>query len=148
MTRKKLTVAEIELQADLAEMEELEDISDEEWGRLEGASHGSEFRRKELAYDRRGGLHELTDSRTCCYLYMSRLARLRRFEELRAPSKLIEETQKKIDKMAPYITPAVDKLVAANWDEFWRDFRIDGAVTIMERGWPQRFGVVPHKSLN
>jgi len=145
---KKLTLAEIELQSDMADMEDLENISDEEWGRLEGEAKGSEFRRKELAYDRRGGLHELTDPRVCCYLFMSRRARELRLQELRAPYGIILEIQAKIAKMARYVTPTVSKLVADNWDEFWRDYQIDGPITIMEKDWAERFGVLPHKNLN
>ena len=124
--------------------DDFEDLSEEEMARLEGATRGDEFRYKEIEYDRRGGRHECTVARICCFRYMLAQAQYESLARLQAPAVIVSSARRRVERIEQYVTPGVRELIASNWEPFMVDYRRDGLAAIIGQGWAKRFSVVPH----
>jgi len=143
-------------EVDLADLDydDLDDISDEEWARMEGEAKGEEFRRKEERYDARGGRHEFTDPRACCYRYMLSKYQLERLTSLMAPESLLEASRKRMKRFDPFLTPKVLEMVEANYEQFSQEYRRSSSDDAEEsfydflHRWAARFGIIPDENSN
>jgi hypothetical protein len=124
---------------DFDEVDALEKMAPEEFARRDGDSRGWEFRRKEIAYDRRGGRHEFTEPKIACYRLMLRLANHIHMVQLAAPEPILEKGEQRIAEVIPYLTPQTIVLLGKYWPRFIADYNIGGLLTILQKGWAEEF---------